>query len=127
MRLAEGIVSATDDEENDRQNNETGHLNRLAAESVDSSDGGPVAWDSTGADQNQVSDCVAVKGFIDILASSPADRAEDDGVVETKTVESYREGHNFRIIHVKYKQLGLVDDAYQCQGRTTSPQYPREP
>jgi hypothetical protein len=30
-------------------------------------------------------------------------------------------------MHIKHKQLGLVNDTYQCQGRTTSPQYPREP
>lgn len=123
MVLLEMVVGTTNNEEDDGQNQETGHLNWLAADGVNGSNGEPVAWDSTGADQDQIAHCITVECLEHILASGPANRAEDGRVIETETIERYSERIKIRSFDLKRKEK-FVDEAYQRRGKTTSPQYP---
>lgn len=124
--LLQGIVCTTDHEEDDRQNNEAGHLNWLAAESIHGANSEPVARDSTGADQDQVSDSVAVESLVHVLSTSPTNRTQNDGVVKTEAVECYREEDKIRSVLPNNGVLELVDQSYQRRGRTRIPQYPEE-
>lgn len=125
--LLQRIVCTTYDEEDDRQDDKSGHLNCFAAEYVHGADSEPVARNSTGTDQNQVADGVAVESFVHVLATGPTNRAQDDGVVETQAVESYREEDNIRLALSNDGVLQLANQAYRRRGRTRSLQYPGEP
>jgi len=80
------IVETNDDEENGKDT-ETHELDRLAADRVHGGDGHPVTRNGTSADDDQVSDSGVSEDFVHIVALSISDSAENDGVVETETIE----------------------------------------
>lgn len=85
--VLQGLVGETNDDKNNGQDDEADQLDGLAADGVDGGDRHPVAGDGTRTDQDQVTDGVLVEDLVDVLAAAPADSTQDDGVVETKTVE----------------------------------------
>lgn len=89
MGVLQGVVGEADDDEQDGQHTEAEDLDGLATDGVDGGNSGPVSGDSTSTDQDQVSDSVAVEDLVDVVASSPADSAQDNRVVETESVESW--------------------------------------
>lgn len=83
------VVGETHDDEEDGQDGETTHLNGLAAESVNGSDGNPVSGDGTGKDNDNVADGSVVQEVVDIgvALGGVANDLEDGGVVQGETVE----------------------------------------
>jgi len=82
------VVCEADDAEEDREDGETHELDGLAANRVDQGYRHPVTRDCTGADDDQVTDGLIVEDVVHVAAASVADSGEDDGVVESETVES---------------------------------------
>ena len=91
MGSFQGLEGKSDDNKQNGQNDEAGQLDRLAADRINGSNCDPVTGDGTSADQDKVSNGIAVEGLVHILSTSPADCAQNDGVVETKAVESWKD------------------------------------
>lgn len=83
------VVGETHDDEEDGQNSETTHLDGLAAESVNGSDGNPVSRDGTSKDNDNVADGSVVQELVDIgvVLGGVANGLEDDGVIQRETIE----------------------------------------
>jgi hypothetical protein len=73
--------------EQDGQHGEANQLQRLAADSINGSNGEPITGDSTGADQDTVTGSKVVELVVDGVAASVADSLEDSRRIQTKTVE----------------------------------------
>ena len=87
------VVGETHDNEGASKNDETHQLDRLAPPGVDEKEGDPVSGDETSDGENQVTDRDVVQVVEDLLGSSgvwrsEADGGQNDGRVETETVES---------------------------------------
>ena len=78
IRVLEGLKGKPDDDEQDCQKDKAGQLDWLAPDGIDCGYSDPVPRDGTSADQDQVSNGVAVERFVDILPSCPADSTEDN-------------------------------------------------
>lgn len=78
VRVLEGLECKTDDDEQDCQEDKASQLDWLAPDGIDCGYSDPVPRDGTSADQDQVSNGVAVESFVDILSTSPPDRTEDN-------------------------------------------------
>ena len=86
------VVSETHGDEGASEHTETHKLDRLASPGVDEEEGDPVSWDETGDGEDQVTDRDVVQVVKDLFRSgrvwgSETDGGQDDGGVETKTVE----------------------------------------
>lgn len=80
------VVSESYDDEKYSKDCETHELNWFTAESVDCGDRYPVSWNSTSANENEVTDGGFVKDLIHVVATRPTNGRKDDGVVETESV-----------------------------------------
>src|SRR5690606_27664055 len=60
------VEGTTNDEEEDSENGETHELNRLATDSIDGGDSDPITRNGAGADEDDVSDSVVTKSFVNI-------------------------------------------------------------
>ena len=86
------VVGETHDHEGYGKNDETHHLDRLAAPGVDEKEGNPVSGDETSNGKNQVTDADVPQIVIDLARSSrgrsaETDGGQNDGGVKTKAVE----------------------------------------
>lgn len=70
---ADLVVAESDDTEEHRQEDESHKLDWLASDSIHEGDCGPVAWNSTSTDQDDITNCNVVVVFVDIVAASEAD------------------------------------------------------
>jgi len=92
------IVSETHDDESASEDDETHELDRLASPRVDEKEGNPVSGDETCDGEDQVADGDVVQvpedpeGSLDVCWSSETYGGQDDGGVETETVESDLKG-----------------------------------
>ncbi len=82
------VVGKADDDEEDGEDGETHELDGLSADGIHGGDGDPITRNGTGQSDDEVANGGVVEDMIHILAAGVADRGEDDGVVETETVES---------------------------------------
>jgi len=82
------VVTETHDTEDDGEDGETHQLNWLTTDSVDKSDGDPVTWNGTSADNDNVTDSGVVEDLVDVSSTRVADSLKNDSVVEGDTVES---------------------------------------
>ena len=114
--FVELVVSKTDDGEDDGEQNEAHQLNRFAANGVDSCDSDPVTWNGACAHNDQVADCIAVEDLVDGITLGEPDSAQDDGIVETKTIEG-----NLLFVSVRYWG-GHHDTHVQEEPRSSSSQ-----
>jgi hypothetical protein len=80
----------TYNEENSK-NAEAAKLNSLATEGINSSDGNPVARDSTSKDDDDVADSGVVQELVDVVGilGGVADDLEDSAVVQAKTIKGH--------------------------------------
>lgn len=85
---ADLVVGETHDAEEDGQDDEAHELDWLAANSVNESDGHPVTWDGTSADQDDVTNGNVVEELVGVDTLAVTDSLKDGRVVETDTVES---------------------------------------
>ena len=86
--LIQVVVGETNDNEDDGEEDEAHQLNWLTADGIDSGNGDPVTWDGASADDDQVADSSVVQHFPHGVTFGVADGLENDGVIETETVES---------------------------------------
>lgn len=85
--LEERIVGEANDDEENGQDDEAHQLDGLTANGINGGHGHPVAGNGTSTDEDQVTNGIATEGLVDGSTTTPADSAEDDGVVQAKTVE----------------------------------------
>lgn len=85
---ANGVVTETEDAEEDGKEGEAHKLNRLAANGVNESNSDPVTRNGTSTDDDQVTDSVVVVSLVHVLATRVTDSTENDTVVERDTIES---------------------------------------
>lgn len=83
------VVCEAHDAEDDGENDEATNLDGFATNGIDESNSNPVSWNSTGADDDQVTDGDVVQDMVDVGSSSIADLLQDDGVVEGDTIERH--------------------------------------
>lgn len=83
------IVTESEDTEDDGQHHESHELDRLSSDNVERCDGEPIPGNETGAREDDVTDTLIVESVVDKLVwrGSVTDSSEDDGRVETETVE----------------------------------------
>ena len=81
------VVCEADDDEEDGQDGEAHQLDGFPADGVDGGDGDPVAGDGAGADDDQVANGRVAEDAVDVVTLGVADCAQNNGVIETKTVE----------------------------------------
>ena len=82
------VVGETDDDEEDGEHDEAHELDGFATDGIDCSDGDPVAWDGASAGDDQVANSSAAEDLVNSITFGKTNGLQDDGVVETKTVES---------------------------------------
>lgn len=86
------VVSKAHDNEEDGEDDETSHLDRLAAESINGGNRDPVARDGTSQDDDDVADSGVVEKLVDVLdvarRGRVADSLKNGTVVQGQTVES---------------------------------------
>ena len=85
---AEVVVCETNDAEKDGKDDETHELDGLAAHGVDEGNCDPITWDCTGADEDETADGCFVEDLVHGFPAVVTDRGQDNGVVETQTIES---------------------------------------
>ena len=90
---SEFVVGETHDDESDGENDESHKLDGLASPRVDEEEGNPVPWDETSNGQDQVTNANVPQVGVDFPRSrggwsAETDGGQNDGRVETKTVES---------------------------------------
>ena len=85
--LAELLVRETDDAEEDGEDCETYELNGLATNGIDESNGDPLTWNGTGANDDEVPDRRVLEDMILVFATGVTNCSQDAGVVETETTE----------------------------------------
>lgn len=90
---SEFVVCEAHDDESASEHRETEKLDRLASPRVDEEESDPVSGNETGDGKDQVTDRDVVQVVEDLLGSSgvwrsEADGGQNDGRVETETVES---------------------------------------
>ena len=90
--LEERIVGEPDANENDGEHDETHHLDGFTTPSIDESNGDPISWNRTSTDDDKISNCGIVKCFIHGISFGVADGTQDDGIIETKTIEGHIKG-----------------------------------
>lgn len=80
----------TYNEENSK-NEEAAKLDSLAAKGINSSDGDPVARDSTSKDDNDVADSGVVQELVDVVGilGGVSDDLENGTVVQTETIKGH--------------------------------------
>ena len=88
MRVEQFVKPESDSDKQDGQHAKAEKLNRSATESVDRGDSNPITGNGTSDDEDKIADSLTVEELVDILATGPSDCTEDEGVVQTKTVES---------------------------------------
>lgn len=72
VRLLQLVIAKANCDENDSKNCKSDELNWLATQSINGRNGDPITGNGTSADQNQISDGIAVKYLVDILPTSPS-------------------------------------------------------
>lgn len=85
---ADVIVREADYDEEDGENDEAHKLDGPAADGIDGGNGDPVAGDCASADQDDVPDRNVVEKLVDVLAARIPNSGQNDGVVQSKAVES---------------------------------------
>ena len=85
---ANGVVSETHNQEQNGQDDETHELDGLSANPVDKSYSDPVTWNSTGANNDHVSNSSTVEDLVDVSTTRVANCGKDNGVVERDTIVS---------------------------------------
>jgi hypothetical protein len=91
------LVCETHDNESAGKDSETHELYRLAPPDVDDEEGSPISRNETGDGEDQVTDGDVVQVVVDLLGpggvwGTETDGGQDDGGVETKTIESNLNG-----------------------------------
>ena len=88
------VVAEAHDTEENCEDDEAHELDGLAAPGVDEEEGSPVAGNETGDDDDEVTDGDVPEVLVDgsgtgerLVGGTETDGVEDDGVVETETVE----------------------------------------
>ena len=88
------VVAETEGGEEDGECGEAHELDGLAAPGVDEEEGSPVSGNETGDDDDEVADGDVPEVLVDgsgtgerLVGGTETDGVEDDGVVETETVE----------------------------------------
>ena len=120
------VVSETHDDESGSEHDETHKLDRLASPRVDEKEGDPVSGNETCDSEDQIADGdvvqipVDLEGPGDVCWSSETDGSQDDGGVESETVESDLKGR-FN------GQSGQVERKRVRRERTKTRQYPTKP
>jgi len=82
----EVVVGESDDDEEYGEHGEAHELNGLAANGIDGCNGDPVTGDSTGENENEISNSVLAVDLVHVGSTSPSDGRENDGVVERETI-----------------------------------------
>jgi hypothetical protein len=87
------VETETDDTEDDSGHGKTANLDWFPANGVDGRYSGPVSWNGTGADDDEVTDGGVFELLVDWIfgGTGETDGLQDNGVVETKTIEGYIE------------------------------------
>lgn len=81
------MIAETHDAEQDGQDDEPAHLNRLATKSIHSGCGDPVARNGACADEDEIADGDVVEDAVNAVAFGISDSLQDRCVVETDTIE----------------------------------------
>ena len=98
IRGDELVVCEAHDDESGSEYGEAHKLDRLASPRVDEKEGDPISGDETGDREDQVTDAdvvqvpIDLEGSADVRWGSETDSGQDDGGVETETVESNLNG-----------------------------------
>lgn len=84
--LVEGEANS---EEESSQNCETHQLDWLSADGIDSEDGDPITRNSTGTNQDQVTDSIIAELLVDLGTLGVSDSLQNNGVVEAQTIKGH--------------------------------------
>lgn len=87
VRVLQRVIGESNDNEESSQHDETHQLDRLATNPVHRRNSHPVARDGSSTDEDQVAHSVVVEVLVDGRTTGVADRSQNNGVVQTKTVE----------------------------------------
>lgn len=87
------VVRKAHDDEEDSQNDEASHLDRLATYRVNGGDRDPVSGNSSRQDDNNVSNGSVVEIFVDVVGvlGGVANNLQDSTIIEGEAIKGYIE------------------------------------